>query len=144
MADCLTDTQIEIIKSTYAETGRLRAAARAANCSPSTVKKYIGPDDSEQFEQVRTEKRIDIIRTIGDAKLKIIAAMTDETHLANASVHELAVAFGILTDKELLMTGQPNSRVHNTTDASATLTPEEMEQAAIIRERFASAELVTR
>lgn len=138
MADCLTDLQIEIIKSTYAETGRLRAAARAAGCSPNTVKKYIGPDGNEQYEQVRTEKRIDIIRTIGDAKIKLIAAMTDEPHLAKASVQELATAFGILTDKELLMTGQATSRTETITDPSARLTPDEMEAASKIRAKLAA------
>lgn len=134
----VSDETIEIIKATFAETGNLRASARAAGCSVATAKKYAGSRD--QFEQVRTEKRLDIIDRIKDAQVKMIDAMIDPEKLAKSSLHDIGIAFGIVTDKGLLLSGQATSRTENLTKDPATiLTPEEMVQAAAIRERFAKA-----
>jgi hypothetical protein len=132
----ISDEQIEILKATYAETGVIRSAARAAHVSVSTAKKYV--DSNDGFEQARTEKRLTIIDYIATAQVKLIESMVDAATLAKASLQEKAVAFGIVTDKGLLLTGQATSRSETITDPSARLTPDEMEAAARIREKFAA------
>lgn len=133
----ISDEQIEQIKSTFAQTASLRAAARAAGCSVSAAKTYA--TNRDEFEQVRTQKRIGIIEAIGEAQIKLITAMVDDEHLKKASVQELGTTFGILTDKQLLLTGQATSRNENiVVDPAARLTAEEMEQAAKIRARMAA------
>lgn len=132
----ITDEQIEIIKAVFAETGKIDAAAKTAGVSWSTAQKYAGSRD--EYESLRAEKRLTIIERIAVAQGVLIDAMTDTDKLAKASLQEIGVVFGIVTDKGLLMTGQATSR--NETiggDPAARLTPEEMEQAARIRERFA-------
>jgi hypothetical protein len=142
------DETIERIKATYAMNGNARETSRALNVPVATVHKYIDPESKNEFEQVRTEKLSEVIPNviakIEQVEMVLLDAIIKRAKTGEDTARDLATAFGILRDKHLLITGQPNSRVHNTTDASATLTPEEMEQAAIIRERFASAELVTR
>lgn len=133
----ISDEQIEQIKATFAETGSLTATAKAAGCGLATAKKYA--TNFDQFEELRTQKRVGIIERIAVAQGKLIDAMVDDAHLAKASVQELATAFGIVTDKQLLLTGQPTSRTETMqADPAARLTPEEMEQAARIRERMAA------
>lgn len=111
----ITDEQIELIKATFAETGSVRASARAAKVSVSTAKKYAGSRDG--FEQLRTEKRVDIIESLADARIILLASMVDESALKKASLHEKAVAFGIVTDKHQLLTGEATER-HEHRDAN--------------------------
>jgi hypothetical protein len=133
----VSDETIEIIKATFAETGNLRAAARAANCSQSTAKKYAQSRD--EFEQVRAVKRLTLIDHIAIAQVKLIDAMTDPDKLAKSSLHDIGVAFGIVTDKGLLLTGQATSRSETIgRDPGSVLTPEEMELAARVREKLAA------
>lgn len=138
------DETIEQIKATYALNGNARETSRVLNVPLATVLKYVDPETKDEFDQVRSEKRVDIIAKAAEVQVKLLDAMAEPVSLARSSLQEKATAFGIVTDKILLITGQPNNRTHTTTDATATLTPEEMEQAAKIRERFASAELVPR
>ena len=132
----ITDTQIELIKATFAETGSITAAAKAASCSLSTAKKYVESRDA--FEELRNEKRVDIIAKIAEVQVKILDTMTDEAHLNKASLNDLGVTFGILTDKRLLLSGQATARTETVSvDPAARLTPDEMEAAARIRAKLA-------
>lgn len=130
----IPDEQIEIIKDAFAQTGKVDIAARAAGVSWETAKKYAGSRD--QFESIREQKRLTIIEHIAIAQVKFIDAMTDPTKLEKSSLQEIGVAFGIITDKGLLLTGQATSRNETITDPSARLTPDEMEQAATIRAKL--------
>lgn len=136
----LTIDQIETAKTTFALTGNLSEAARVAGCSKSSVRKYIKLSDD--FADIRAEKIAltieHVIVKCGDAQAKFLDAMVDEAKLAKASVQELATAFGIVTDKRQLLSGQATDRrEHVAADALARLTPEEKEQAARIREKLA-------
>ena len=111
----ITDEQIELIKATFAETGNLRASARAAKVSVSTAKKYAGSRDA--FERIRTEKRVDIIESLADARIILLAAMVEPETLKKASLQEKSVAFGIVTDKHQLLTGEATER-HEHRDAN--------------------------
>jgi len=142
------DETIERIKATYAMNGNARETSRVLSVPIATVHKYIDPESKDAFEQVRTEKLAEVIPNviarIEQVEMVLLDAIMKRAKTGEDSVRDLATAFGILRDKHLLITGQPNVRTHNTSEAVATLTPEEMEQAAKIRERFASVELVPR
>lgn len=137
----ITDEQIEHIKATFAETGNVRAAARAASCSVATASKYVSDPVRDEFEHIRTEKRVDIIEKIADAQAKLIDAIVDQAHLSKASMQELGTTFGILTDKRLLLTGQATARTETMSVDAPTmrLTPEERERARELRERMIKA-----
>ncbi len=130
----ISDTQIEIIKATFAETGNLRASARAAGVSFATAKKYAGSIDA--YEQVRAEKRVDIIEKIAEVQIKLLAEMTDVAHLAKASLNDIGVTFGIITDKRLLLSGQATTRSETINDPAARLTPDELVMAAQLRAKL--------
>ncbi len=130
----ITDQQIETIKSIFAETGSLTDAGRAAGCSLSTAKKYAGSRD--EFEQIRTEKRIDIIDKIAEVQIVLLNEMAAERHLQKSSITELGVAFGIISDKRLLLTGQATHRIEFGEIDPGKLTPEEREQARVFREKM--------
>lgn len=143
-----SDETIERIKATYAMVGTIADTARDLDLPESTVRKYVSPEVRAEFAEVRGQKLAEaipnIIAQIEHTEHVLLDAIVKRAKTGEDSVRDLATAFGILRDKHLLITGQPNNRTHTTTDATATLTPEEMEQAAKIRERFASAELVPR
>lgn len=132
----ISDEQIEVIKATFAETGSVRGSARAAGVSVATAKKYA--DNKDEYERMRTEKRIDIIAKIAEVQIKLLDTMADDSHLAKADFNDLGVTFGILTDKRLLLTGQATSRSETITDPAARLTPDEMELAGRIRDKIAA------
>jgi hypothetical protein len=133
----VSDETIEIIKATFAETGNLRAAARAANCSVATAKKYA--ESRDEFEQVRTEKRLSVIEEITRAQVILIQSMIEPKRLRSATLSELSNTFGTVTDKGLLLSGQATNRTaFMTDDPSTKLTPEEMELAARVREKLAA------
>lgn len=111
----ITDEQIELIKATFAETGSVRAAARAAKVSVATAKKYAGTRDN--FEQLRTVKRVNIIEALAEARITLLNAMVEPTTLAKASLSEKSIAFGVVTDKHQLLTGEATER-HEHRDAN--------------------------
>ena len=136
---------IERIKATHAMTGSIRQTARDLGVPVATVAAYVNTPSSEQIEQARTEKieavMPSIIDEIAAAQRAIIKAMRDPSKIAEADMRDLATAFGILTDKHQLLTGQPTARNHNLNqeaDPAPILTPEELEQMAQLRERLAS------
>ena len=136
---------IERIKATYAMVGTIAETARDLNLPESTVRKYVSPEVHARFAEVRDQKLAevipDIVDEIAQTRLALIRAMRDPGKIAEADIRDLATAFGITADKYQLVTGQPTARNHNLNegkDPSTVLTPEEMEQAARIRERFAA------
>lgn len=136
----ITDEQVETIRATYVMTGKLTDAAKAAGVSKSCALKYVHTSDG--LEQLRTEKLAitidEIIVKCGQVQEKLLTAMVDDTKLQRASFQEVATAFGIVTDKRQLLSGQATDRrEHVSADAASKLTAEEMEQAAKIRERLA-------
>lgn len=145
MAAALTDEQIERLHLEYAQTGKVDRAAKAAGVSWAAAKKYldIPIDPLTPLSQVREQKKIDIAAKMGDLQIALIDALMQPDKIAKASYQELANTLGITTEKRLLITGQPTSRNHNTTDdPSARLSPDELEAAARIRAKLeASAKL---
>lgn len=144
-AATLTDEQVETIRATYAMTGKYSEAAKAAGVSIASARKYVLLSDD--LEDLRTEKRREVIEaTIPEviaafsrAQLALVEALTDADKLAKATVNEIAVAIGIVTDKRQLLSGQATDRrEHVSADVASRLTAEEMEQAAKIRERLAA------
>lgn len=117
----VSDETIEALRLAYAESGSARAAARAAGCSIATALKYLGQPDRDQFEQLRSQKRADIIETMATVRIKLLESMVSEDALKKASLQEKAVAFGIVTDKHQLLTGEATER-HEHRDAAEART----------------------
>ena len=133
----LSDEQVEIIKATFAETGSVRAASRAANVSVATAKKYA--DNRDEFEQLRTAKRADIITRIGEIQIALLDAMIEPKRLKDAGLSTVASAFATLTEKRLLMSGEATSRTETmATDTAVRLTPDEKMLAAQLRDKLMS------
>ena len=135
----LTVEQIETIRATYALTRSYAAAGKAAGCSETTARDYI--KKSDDFAEFRAEKQAitieQIIVKIGHVQERLLDAMLEPSKVEKASMQELATSLGIVTDKRQLLAGDPTSRSENVSnDASTRLTPEQMEQAARIRERL--------
>lgn len=102
------DETIEQIKATFSETGSYDAAAKAAGVSWATAQKYA--DSKDEFETLRVEKRIDIIEKIKQVQIILLDAIVDPATLSKASMQEKSVAFGIVTDKGQLLSGEPTER----------------------------------
>ena len=136
----LPDETIEVIKNTYARTGRYREAARAAGVSFGSAKKYA--DQEDDIEQLRAQKRLevafDVITKSAEAQEKLLASLIDPAKLREATVKDIATAYGIITDKLLLMRGEPTTRTEHTTnpDPASKLTPTEMNQLADLRDKL--------
>lgn len=125
----ITEIQIETIKSIYAESGSIEGAARAARVSWSTARKYIG--NTDQYESIREEKRVDIIAKIAEVQIKLLDAMVDDAHLTKASMNELGVSFGIVTDKHQLLTGKATERYeHNDITPASELISRRIDELA--------------
>lgn len=121
----------------YAETGSQREAARQARCSVGVVKKYLDPV-ADGLEQLRTQKKADIIEEIGEVRLALLTAMKTPEKIAKASMSELATSFGILTDKHQILTGGATARIETgTADPASRLSADELEQLANLREKLA-------
>lgn len=109
----ITPEQIERIKAVYAETGNVAAAARAAGVTKSTAHKYCHASHDE-FEQVRTEKRLDIIEQIAEARRLYVEHLMKPEVIADADAKDAATVFGILTDKHQLLIGGATARTETT------------------------------
>ena len=118
-----SDETIELIKATYAMNGNARETARVLGVPEATVRKHIAPDVKDEFAQVRAEKRVDIIAKAAGVQIALLDAMIDPDALKKASLQEKATAFGIVTDKIQLMSGEATERHEhrNTTEARDTL-----------------------
>ena len=142
----LTDEQRETVILEYAKTGFYRAAARAAGVAPNTARKVVAEADALDPEhpvaQMRTQKRVDLAETLGDVEIALARALMDPRKIAEASLDKVAVSLGIVIDKRQLVTGKPTQRTESNTFDPTILTPQEREQAAAIRERFAVASAI--
>lgn len=109
----LTDEQIETIRLTYAETGFIVAAARAAGCSESAARKYChAPDDG--LAELRAEKQADVITKIAEVRLRYLEHMLDDKVVTETSARDSVVVVGTLTDKHQLLIGAATSRAEVT------------------------------
>jgi transcriptional regulator with XRE-family HTH domain len=107
----ITPEQIEQIKAAYAETESLTKAAEAAGVSKSTASQYVSLND--EFEQVRTEKRLDIIEAIAKARIAYAEHLLKPEVVAQADPRDAATVLGILVDKHQLLTGKATERREN-------------------------------
>lgn len=140
MGAALTDEQIERLHLEYAQSRKIDCAAKAVGVSWGAAKKYLNIpiDPLTPLAQVRERKKIDIAVKMGEVIEVQLAALATPEKIAKASYQELSTSIGILTDKRLLLTGQPTSRTETlTADPTAKLTPDELEVAARIRAKLA-------
>lgn len=140
----ISDENIERIKASYSLNGSLTETSKETGVPIATVSKYVNQKEKDQFESFRIEKRSEIIPTIiaeiEQTELILLHAIRVRAATGEDTTRDLATAFGILRDKHQLISGLPTTRTENLTrDPASVLTPEEMEQAAAIRERFSKA-----
>jgi hypothetical protein len=138
----LTDEQIEQLHIEYAQLGQVSKAARAVGVSWSSAKRYLKQeliDPTSELAITRERKKCDIAERMGQVIEAQLEALATPEKINKASYQELSTSLGILTDKRLLLTGQPTSRIENVTgDPAAKLTPDEMEAASRIRAKLAA------
>ena len=135
----ITDKQVETIKAAYAETGSITQAARQAGVSLSTAHVYVRSNDS--FEDVRREKRLDIIEEIARVRQLYIEHLAKPEVMATATAKDAATVFGILTDKHQLLTGEATERKeHLDPDAARERRRRRIEEMAERRRREAPTE----
>jgi hypothetical protein len=113
----ITPEQIETIKAIYAETESLTRAAEAAGVSLSTASNYVRSND--EFEEVRSEKRFDIIEAIARARQLYAEHLAKPEVVAQADPKDAATVLGILTDKHQLLTGKATERKENVNPETA-------------------------
>ncbi len=136
----LTDWQIETLRLAYAETGNAAHAAREAGCSATAAKRYVTQalaDPNDGLDELRREKKADVVKGIHAVRLVLLAAMADPGKIAKASLSEITTSFGILTDKEQLLSGEATSRTENRTYDASRLTPDDREQLTRLRDKLA-------
>src|SRR4051812_4517813 len=135
------DETIERIKATYAFNGSLKQTSIELGVPIATVSKYVNQESKDQFESVRIEKIAAVIPSIvemcAQAQRVFLTAMMSEEKIKGADLAQVAVSFGIVTEKALLLTGQATQRTEHVNDPGK-LTSDEMEAAARIRAKFSS------
>jgi IS30 family transposase len=137
MAASLTDEQIERLHLEYALSGKVRQVARTLNISPSTVTRHLRKPDPVVLQEARTQKKVDIAAKMAEVIELQLAALATAEKIAKASYQELSTSIGILTDKRLLLTGQPTARTETlTADPAEKLTPDERILAAQLRDKL--------
>jgi hypothetical protein len=104
----ITPEQIETIKAIYAETGSVTKAADASGVSRPAASNYVKSDD--EFDEVRREKRHDIIEAIAHARRLYAEHLAKPDIVAATDSRDAATVLGILTDKHQLLTGQATER----------------------------------
>lgn len=117
----ITPEKIETIKAVFAETDSLTAAAKAACVSMGTASKYA--KSSDEFEELRTEKRALVIGSIAEELAEVrqlyLNHLKEVSVIAAASAKDAATVIGIVTDKEQLLTGKPTERSEHVHSDSA-------------------------
>lgn len=121
---------IERIKAIYAETGSYAETARQCGVSTSTAKHYA--DLADDLEELRKEKRSDIIARIAEVRALYVDHLAKPAILAATTSKDAAVIVGILTDKHQLLSGEPTER-HEHSDSPAERLSRRMDELAARR-----------
>jgi hypothetical protein len=95
-----------------------RAIAQKVGCDPSNVHKVLARFRSNSFPVEDFEAiQANLPDAIASVKLRILMSLDDEV-IAKAPLQQRVVAYGILSDKEALLRGQPTGMdVHVLVDA---------------------------
>ena len=108
MAARLTDAQKKKIVADYAEIGTYATVGRMNGVSDKTVKAIIkaDPETSRISEQKKKQNTLDMLQYMEDRRKKAqktmdvyLEALSDPEKIKNASLSQIATAFGIIIDK---------------------------------------------
>ncbi len=108
MAARLTDAQKKKIVADYAEIGSYAAVGRMNGVSDKTVKAIVksDPETSRISEQKKKQNTLDMLQYMDDRRKKAqkvmdiyLEALSDPEKIKNASLSQIATAFGIIIDK---------------------------------------------
>ena len=121
MAARLTDRQKKQIIADYVELGSYRAVGRKNAVAPGTVKKVVTSNTqiTRKFAQKKkqnTQEMLAFMDSRKDAAQDVIdvylKALTDPEKLSDASLAQIATAFGIVVDKFTKNTASGNDSLH--------------------------------
>ena len=108
MAARLTDAQKKKIVADYAEIGSYAAVGRMNGVSDKTVKAIVksDPETSRISEQKKKQNTLDMLQYMDDRRKKAqkvmdiyLEALSDPEKIKNASLSQIATAFGIIIYK---------------------------------------------
>lgn len=108
MAARLTDAQKKKIVADYAEIGSYATVGRMNGVSDKTVKAIVksDPETSRISEQKKKQNTLDMLQYMNDRRKKAqkvmdiyLEALSDPEKIKNASLSQIATAFGIIIDK---------------------------------------------
>ena len=131
----LTDWQIETIQQAYAESGNVAHAAREAGCAYNTAKSYVR-DHHDELTKLRNEKRADVVTTMMLVRARALEELVTPSRLSKASISELSMLTGIMTDKIQILTGGATHRAETKIVDPGVLSPEDRERARQLREKL--------
>lgn len=101
----------EQIRAHLAITNNTRETARHFNVSDFTVRK-IRDEKPDEFTQIHADKKTEFVNNAWSLVGQILTEM--QVKMPDASFRDLATGLGIITDKALLVGGEPTSRSDNT------------------------------
>ncbi|MBD5507301.1 MAG: helix-turn-helix domain-containing protein [Lachnospiraceae bacterium] len=108
MAARLTDAQKKKVIADYVEVGSYAAVGRMNGVSDKTVKAIVkaDPETSRISEQKKKQNTLDMLQYMDDRRKKAqkimdtyLEALLDPKKIKNASLSQIATAFGIIIDK---------------------------------------------
>lgn len=136
----LTDWEVEAIRVAYAESGNIAHASRSAGVHYNTALKYLKMN-MPALEEMRREKQSDTIALMQLVRRLALEELTSPGRIKNATITELGIISGIMTDKLRLLQGESTSNInlnHTRVGDPKMLTPEERENARKLRDKMLS------
>lgn len=107
----MTDELKEQIRAHLVTNNNLRETARHFKVSPASVMK-VRDEKPDEYEHLRTDKKQEFVENAWGMIGEILTEM--KVKMPEASFRDLATGLGIITDKALLVSGEPTSRSDNT------------------------------
>lgn len=135
VARSLTDWQKEALVDAFAESGNVSQAARQIGVDYKVAYPWIRAN-MEHVLEIRKAKQITILEQIKYVRRLVLEELADPARLKKASNHDLALLFGIFTDKINVIEGSPTSHVRVEHSAAVVLSPEEREKARELRAKL--------
>ncbi len=116
MADLRQSPELEaeaIYKLSDPQLASIADAARSANMKPETLRRLMRKlsEGMTPVTRVVQDVRMDYLSKLAGDNAQMIAESVDEIDMKSASLKDKAIAFGIFTEKKLLIDGMPTQRL---------------------------------
>lgn len=132
----LSEMQIAAIRQAFMESGNYSYAAKMAGVSYAITKAYC-IRNLDELNDLRAKRKDDIVDLMLLVRRLALEEATDPERLKKASLSELMVVAGVMTDKINVLEGNPSTILgFKKFSNPEALTPEQREQARQLRERL--------